>query len=130
MNPGQAFVPVETVTRSLLSAALDLAARRHELSTSNIANAATEGFSPQRLEFDSHLEQARQEWRRDGRAASATVTSLRAVPAGLATLDRAEWRIDAQMAEMTRNSLHYQALVQGISRHMALLALAASDGRK
>ena len=58
------------------------------------------------------------------------MASLRAVPAGLATLDRAEWRIDAQMAEMARNSLHYQALVQGISRHMALLALAASDGRK
>ena len=130
MNPGQAFVPVETVTRSLLSAALDLAARRHEVSASNIANAATEGFVPQRLGFQSHVEQARDEWRRDGRVASGTAESLRAMPPSLASLDPAGWRIDTQMAEMARNSMHYQALIQGVSRHMALLALAASDGRR
>ena len=39
-------------------------------------------------------------------------------------------QLDAEMAELASNSVHFQALLQGLSRHLSILALAAADGRK
>jgi hypothetical protein len=34
------------------------------------------------------------------------------------------------MVELARNTVRFQALAQGMSRHLGLLALAAGDGRR
>ncbi|MNL49194.1 hypothetical protein D3C87_1721090 [compost metagenome] len=39
-------------------------------------------------------------------------------------------QLDVQAAEMARNAVQYQALLKGLSRHMAILSMAAGDGRK
>jgi flagellar basal-body rod protein FlgB len=39
-------------------------------------------------------------------------------------------QLDAEMAELASNSVHFQALLQGLSRHLSIQALAAGDGRK
>jgi flagellar basal-body rod protein FlgB len=39
-------------------------------------------------------------------------------------------QLDAEMSELARNAVEYQALVQGLSRHLGLMALAAADGRR
>ena len=39
-------------------------------------------------------------------------------------------QLDSEVAQMAQNSVHYQALVKGLSHHMSLLMSAASDGKK
>jgi flagellar basal-body rod protein FlgB len=39
-------------------------------------------------------------------------------------------RVDSEMVTLARNALQFQALAQGLSRHLGLLALAAADGRR
>jgi flagellar basal-body rod protein FlgB len=39
-------------------------------------------------------------------------------------------QLDVEAADMARNAVHYQALVKGLSRHFAILSMAAGDGRK
>jgi flagellar basal-body rod protein FlgB len=124
--------PLEAVTTAALSAALDAASRRQALAAANIANAGTEGYAPMRLSFDALLADARAalvEGRLLDERGLDALRSLRDVlpePAGAG----ARVQLDAEMVELAGNAAHFQALIQGVSRHLSLLALAAGDGRK
>lgn len=123
---------VETVTTAALSAALDAASRRQALVAANIANAAAEGYVPQRLSFEARLEDARSVVRERGFLDAAGIESLRSLaqlPAE-ATSGATGVQLDTEMAELARTAVQFQALVQGVTRHLAMLALAAADGRK
>ncbi|HEX7888061.1 MAG TPA: flagellar basal body protein [Ramlibacter sp.] len=125
-------MPIEALTTSALSAALDAASRRHAVIAGNIANANSEGYVPLRLQFDERIEEARQSLREQQWLAPGAIDALRgsvgpiqdAAEAGTRT------RLDAEMAELARNSVQFQALTQGLSRHLAMLALAAADGKR
>lgn len=123
---------IESVTTAALSAALDTASRRHAAVASNIANANAEGYVPLRLSFDAHLAEAQSALREKGALDMGAAQSLRAEPepaldaAGLPT----RVQVDAEMTELARNAVQFQALAQGLSRHLGLLALAAGDGRR
>lgn len=123
---------LESVTTAALSAALETASRRQGAVAANIANASTVGYVPLRLSFDAHLAQARTALQEKGVLDLAAAESLRAGPEPVldATGHPAAVQLDAEMTELARNAVEYQALVQGLSRHLALLALAASDGRR
>ncbi|GAB3658479.1 flagellar basal body rod protein FlgB [Ramlibacter alkalitolerans] len=125
-------MPIETITTAALSAALETASRRQAAVAANIANASTPGYVPQRVSFDAHLAQARSALAERGALDAAAVDSLRAEaePAFDASGQAAVVQLDAEMSELARNGVEYQALVQGLSRHLGLLALAAGDGRK
>lgn len=120
-------LPIEAVTTAALSAALDAASRRQALIASNIAHAGTEGYVPQRL-FEASLQEARDVLAERGRLDLRAVDSMRSVPTE--TVEGGKVRLDAEMAELARNAVQFQALVQGVSRHLSLLAMAAADGRK
>jgi flagellar basal-body rod protein FlgB len=125
-------IPIESVTTAALSAALETASRRQAAVASNIANASTVGYVPLRLSFDAHLSEARGALRDKGMLDMAAAESLRAEPEP-ATEDggqAATVQLDAEMSELARNAVEYQALVQGLSRHLGLMALAAADGRR
>ncbi|HET8748741.1 MAG TPA: flagellar basal body protein, partial [Ramlibacter sp.] len=98
----------------------------------NIANASTPGYVPQQVSFDAHLAEARAVLGEKGALDLAAVETLRADPEPMfdAAGQPAPVQLDAQMSELARNGVEYQALVQGLSRHLALLALAAGDGRR
>ncbi|MBL0393510.1 flagellar basal body protein [Ramlibacter monticola] len=123
---------LESVTTVALSAALDTASRRQAAVAANVANASTPGYVPLRLSFDGHLAEARTALRERGGLDRAAAESLRAEmePAPDSGGQPAAVQLDVEMAELARNSVEYQALLQGLSRHLALLALAASDGRR
>lgn len=123
---------LESVTTAALSAALETASRRQAAVAANVANASTAGYVPLRLSFDAHLTQARTALREKGVLDLAAAESLRAEPEPVldAGGQPAAVQLDAEMTELARNAVDYQALVQGLSRHLALLALAASDGRR
>jgi flagellar basal-body rod protein FlgB len=125
-------VPIEAITTAALSAALDTASRRQAVVAANIANASTPGYVPQQVSFDAHLLEARGVLRDKGVLDVAAVEGLRAEPEPVwdAAGQPAAVQLDAQMGELARNAVEYQALVQGLSRHLGLLALAAGDGRK
>lgn len=123
---------IESVTTAALSAALETAGRRHAAVAANIANAQAEGYVPVRISFEAHLADAQAVLREKGRLDLAAVESLRGEAEPL--LDEAGQpaavQLDAEMTELARNAVQFQALAQGLSRHLALLALAAADGRR
>jgi flagellar basal-body rod protein FlgB len=124
--------PIEPMTTAALSAALDAASRRQALVAANIANAETEGYQPLRLSFKARLDEVRAGLRDGGWLDPASLEILRSLGEGEAEARAGTdpVRLDAEMADLARNAVQFQALVQGVSRHLSLLALAAGDGRK
>jgi flagellar basal-body rod protein FlgB len=124
--------PIESMTTAALSAALDAASLRQALVAANIANAGTEGYLPLRLSFEARLDEVRAALRDGGWLDPASLETLRGLGEGEVEVRAGTdpVRLDAEMAELARNAVEFQALVQGVSRHLSLLALAAADGRR
>lgn len=123
---------IEALTTAALSAALDAASRQHALTATNIANAGTSGYAPARLSFAEQLATAQATLRENGRLDSGAIDALRAMRD--AVPETAEGagpvQLDLEMTELARNAVHFQALAQGLARHLSMLAMAAADGRK
>jgi flagellar basal-body rod protein FlgB len=125
MNP-----PIESMTTAALSAALDVAQRRQAAVAANIANAGSEGYTPLRLSFQTQLDEARASLRERGWLDRGALEALRNLPQPAAEEGAGPVQLDVEMTELASNALQFQALVQGMSRHLGLLAMAAGDGRK
>lgn len=114
---------IDPVTTAAVTAALDAASLRQQVIAANIANAGVAGRAAERVRFEAAWSAAR-----DGTAtvvlASRTESMLDAQgrPAGV--------QLDREVAALAENSLHYQALVRGLNRHLAVLASAASEGKR
>ena len=123
---------VEALTTAALSLALDAATLRQQAIAANIANAGTEHYRPMRVAFEDSLEQARQAVRDNGSVDRLSLASARVELQTASDVqgDLSNVQLDVQMADMARNAVQYQALVQGLSRHLAILSMAAADGRK
>jgi flagellar basal-body rod protein FlgB len=123
---------IETVTTAALSAALDAASRQHAVTAANIANAASSGYTPVRLSFTEQLAVAQGALRDSGRLDATGLDALRSMrDAAPEALEGAgPVQLDSEMAELARNAVHFQALAQGLARHLSVLAMAAADGRK
>lgn len=123
---------LEAVTTAALSAALDAASRRHALIATNIANANSDGYAPARLSFEGQLQEAQAALRERGRLDEGGLAALRSLaqtsPETAAPGDAV--KLDVEMAQLAQNAVRFQALTQGLARHLSLLALAAADGRK
>ena len=123
---------LEALTTATLSLAMEAASRRHQAIATNIANAHTEGYEPVRLSFEEHLADARSALHDRGSVDRFALAGVRMElePVLDAQGRPAQVQLDAQMAELARNSVHFQALAQGLSRHLSILAIAAGDGRR
>ena len=121
---------IEPVTTAALSAALDAATRRHATAASNIAHAGTEGYQPLRLAFDSQLEDARARLGEGAFLDARGLASLRELATTAPESLEGRVQVDVEMTELARNAVQFQALVQGLARHLSVLSLAAADGRK
>lgn len=123
---------IEALTSAALSAALDLAAREQALVASNIAHANADGHVPLHVSFDASLARAREAFADKGWldpvAVQGIEPQLEAAAAGAVVSAAA--RVDGEMVALARNAVQFQALAQGLSRHLGLLALAAGDGRR
>ncbi|RYZ06347.1 MAG: flagellar basal body protein [Comamonadaceae bacterium] len=124
--------PVEALTLQALSLALSAAGQRHQVIAANMANAGTVGYVPLRLSFESHLAQARQVLAERGTVDAASLAAVRieTEPAADPHGQASPVQLDAAMVDLARNAVHYQALTQGLSRHLAIHALAVADGRR
>lgn len=116
---------------------------RHNLLADNIANVETPNFKRSDVAFKTQLAQA---MGRNGRRLPLAVTHQGHLgrPAGvhgyrpqviqdLSTTTRADGNnvdVDREMAELARNTLEYQGLVDVTARRLALLRSAITEGRR
>ena len=123
---------IEAITTATLRLALDAASLRQRAIAANIANHATEGYVPQKVNFESQLAQARLSLETQGRVDSLTLSDvrLRLEPALDAHGSPAKVHLDQQVADMAENSVQFQALARGLSRHLAILSTAVADGKR
>ncbi len=124
--------PLGSITIATVSLALEAAARRQETFAANLANANVDGYVPQRVAFEAQLAQARASLQEQGRVHPRDLerVTIELEPVLDAAGAPARVQLDVEVAEMARNAVQYQALSQGLSRHLSLLAAAAGDGRR
>lgn len=123
-------LPIEAITTAAVARALDAATLRHQAIAANIANHGVEGYVPMKVSFAAELaeQRAASSGRLDPQSVAAMTAQL--VPALDADGLPAKVKLDAEMADMAQNAVQYQALARGLSRHLSILASAASDGKK
>jgi flagellar basal-body rod protein FlgB len=120
----------ESMTIAAVSTALDAAVLRQQVLAANIANASTVGYVPRRLSFEAEFARAAGAGRTAAEDSSALQWRARVEPDLGADGAPRRVQIDEQMVELARNSVHFQALVKGLNRHLSILAAAVSEGRR
>lgn len=123
---------IDTITTAALTLALDAAGARQRAIAANIANQATPGYVPVKVDFGAHMDDARRALETRGTLDTASLAAMRAEvrPVLDASGKPAKVHLDAEMADMAQNAVHFQALARALSRHMAILATAAGDGKR
>ena len=116
---------IDSVTTAALGAALDAASLRQQVIATNIANASVAGRAAERVRFEAAWAVAR-----DGASAPRVVLESRTEPLLDASGRPAAVQLDREVAALAENTLHHQALVRGLHRHLGLLATAASEGKR
>jgi len=119
---------------------LDLRSQQHAMTATNLANADTPGFRAKHLDFETALADAF-----DGGSAGdlalartheAHLDPSHGVDADVVTDEPTPWSQDGnsvlperETARLQENALMYRAVSTGVSKRLALLKYAASDGR-
>jgi flagellar basal-body rod protein FlgB len=124
--------PLSNITSATLALALDAAALRQQAIASNVANVDTPGYVPLAVSFEEQLEQARRTLQ-SGRPLD--MSELEGVRPALQPMRGAGGvpaavRLDIEAAKLSENSVHFQALLKGLSRYYGVLSSAVSDGKK
>ncbi|MBB5020310.1 flagellar basal-body rod protein FlgB [Chitinivorax tropicus] len=118
------------ITVNLVSMALDAASMRHQVLSMNIANSTNPSYRPARVSFEDQLAAARDALQAgqaiDNRAlfgVSPKMISDLSLTGGQASLDM-------QTAELAKNTLHYQALLKGLSKHLSIMSTVINEGKR
>jgi len=126
----------------VLQKALDASWTRNKVISDNIANVDTPGYKKQKVQFESYLAQAV-----DNNAVKGMVTNERHIPVGAGSLNRLKIDIkednttsmrldgnnvdiDSEMADLAKNNIMYNALIEKISGTYRNLRTAINEGRK
>ena len=123
-----------------LGQVLDLRQTQHALTASNLANADTPGFKARFVPFDQVLSSAvGRNGALDLRQTHARHLSAPGMDASDPEVEEIEpppWAMDGnsvnperESVRLTENAMMYDAVARGLSRRMALLRYAASDGK-
>jgi flagellar basal-body rod protein FlgB len=124
-----------------LGRVLDLRQAQHGITASNIAHASTPGYRARYIPFDQILARAvgKGSQLELSRTDRRHVLSPGADPENpeVVEIDPPPWAADQNSVDpereavrMTENSLMYDAVSTGLSRRIAMLRYAASDGRQ
>lgn len=131
-------LPLIDPMTNALHRVLDLRQQQHAVTASNLANAETPGFKAKVLEFDDTLTAVMEQARRLqlNRPMTTHLHGQAVADPEIVESDPTPWTTDdnsvlpeREMARLQENSLMYRAVAQGLSRRLALLKYAASDGR-
>ncbi len=114
MNPDTALLAIK---------ALDGLNARAAATAENIANAAVPGYRPLRVSFEAALKHAAGEG-----PASVEALAFTATPATGAAAD-SDSRVDLEMATASATALRYGALIEVLSRELAMDSLVLQGSR-
>ncbi len=123
-----------------LGQVLDLRQTQHALTAANLANADTPNFRAKYVPFDQVLSSAvDRNGSMDLRRTHAQHVSAPGMDASnpeVAEIEPPPWAMDGnsvnperESVRITENAMMYDAVARGLSRRMALLRYAASDGK-
>lgn len=116
---------VEPTTISLLGMALDAAVMRHQAIAQNIANAGTPGYQRIAVSFESRMAELQ-----GAIAQGQPLPSLGQFQPFFEAADNDAVSLDTEMAALSENTLHHQALLKALNKHMALMSLAINEGKR
>jgi flagellar basal-body rod protein FlgB len=119
---------IDPTTLSLVSSALNAASLRHLAHAQNIANANVPGAKPMRVSFEEHLGTVRAALEAHQPLNASDVPAAQAYT--VASRAGAHIELDSEVAALSSNSLQYQALVRALGKHIGMMSLAVSDGRR
>jgi flagellar basal-body rod protein FlgB len=119
---------IDPVTLALVSRAMDAASLRHAAHAQNIANANVPGAQRVRVSFEDQLAGLQSTIAAHQPVSPEDVPEPSVVPDLGAQNGRID--LDTELAEMSKNSMHYQALARVLSRHMSIMSLAVTDGKR
>lgn len=123
---------IDSTTSALLSLALDAASMRHQAIAHNIANANTPGYRPVGVRFEEHMTQARDAVAQGRQVSLSDLSAYRPVFAFSeegAAGDQAV-SLDMEVAKLSENTLHHQALLKALNRHFSIIGAAISEGKR
>jgi len=122
---------LDGVTSQLVKVALDAAMLKQKVIANNIANANSEGFKPQQVNFEKYLLGI--EHNRSPELDGQTMSLLQDLEQAVARGDIVEpskdskVELDVQMTQMTENVLRYRALLEGLSKYSSIVSMAISQ---
>lgn len=125
-----------------LEKALDAAWVRNQAISNNIANGDTPNYKAYKVEFEDMLKQAI-----ESQGVTGKRTSPKHLPVGMDTVENVSIRvsrqkntsarldgnnvdIDTEMANLAKNYIKYQALVQQLTQRLARLKTVINEGRR
>lgn len=120
---------IDNNTVGLLSLALDAAGMRQQAIAQNIANANTPGYQRVGVSFEHQIDDLKQAVR-NGQTPS--LASLAAYQPAFETVGAAGETVslDMEMAALSENTLHHQALLKALNKHLALIGTAINEGKR
>jgi|SRR5882672_5147304 len=124
---------IDTATMGVLRLALDAASLRHRVIAHNIANANTEGFAPLRVNFEDQFDAVRSAIGQGQPIERGLLDGLRPTILQDAPLDggaTAKVALDMEVARLAQNTVHYQALLRGATKHLSILGIAVTEGKR
>ncbi|THB75547.1 MAG: flagellar basal body rod protein FlgB [Gammaproteobacteria bacterium] len=125
----------EKITMDLVQLALNVSSLKQQVISNNIANSNTVGFKPLKVDFEKQLQSLSKTLsnRTDSDSVSSMIKTLQpeiVIDQDFDQLGDKSVRLDQEMADMTENSVHYQALIESVTKKMALLRLAINGGQR
>jgi flagellar basal-body rod protein FlgB len=120
---------IDNNTVGLLSLALDAATMRQQAIAQNIANANTPGYQRLGVSFEDHIGQLKQAVRQGQLPSTASLAAFQPLlhTVGLAG-DAVS--LENEMAALSENTQHHQALLKVLNKHMALISTAINEGKR
>ena len=128
-------------TTSALATSLNMRQMRHNLTSSNIANAETPGYKAQKLDFEEALARSvdldglrgMSTSSEDHFSVGGNTASVRPDiynnPDGAVSNDGNTVDMEKEMSALSENAILYKTALQLINKKMAALKYAASEGR-
>lgn len=122
---------IDSNTSALLSLALDAAGMRQQAIAHNIANVNTPGYQRISVSFEQRLAALADG---AGHMAAPSLANLADLhpsfeyAAPLAAGSAIE--LDQEMAQLSENTLHHQALLKALNKHLSLMSIAINEGKR
>lgn len=121
---------LDNVTMDLVGKALDAALLNHKVVANNVANVNTQDYRALKLDFDRVFGSVRDAV--DGGVSDEVIReALQSMDfeQGVVADSVSRVALDQQMVELTKNSLHYQALINARGKLGSLVTAAIKGGK-